>query len=201
MAALALLEDIANRAIRRERVFRDRADFFAHDDEWLISRYHLPRATLLELCAQMGPNLQTRTNCNQAIPVEVQVLTILGFLATGTFQREIGDRSGISQPSVSRIMPAVLRGIIRLSRQYIKFPYTAEELQNVKDDFVRTTGFPNVIERRQIIPWPDSDSQTWMMVRAGKIPPVRECPRWLLLPFGRQICLGLFSRWSGSSSV
>ncbi|KAJ8370173.1 hypothetical protein SKAU_G00102010 [Synaphobranchus kaupii] len=37
MAALALLEDIANRAIRRERVFRDRADFFAHDDEWLIS--------------------------------------------------------------------------------------------------------------------------------------------------------------------
>ncbi|KAJ8381375.1 hypothetical protein SKAU_G00021530 [Synaphobranchus kaupii] len=38
MAALALLEDIANRAIRRERVFRDRADFFAHDDEWLISR-------------------------------------------------------------------------------------------------------------------------------------------------------------------
>ncbi|KAJ8403265.1 hypothetical protein AAFF_G00354820 [Aldrovandia affinis] len=145
MATLALLEDIANRAIRRERVFRDRPDFFAHDDEWLISRYRLPRAMLLELCAQMGPNLQRHTNCNQAIPVEVQLLSVLGFLATGTFQREIGDRHGISQASVSRIMPAVLRGIIDLSPQYIKFPYAAEELQNVKEDFVRTTGFPNII--------------------------------------------------------
>ena len=61
MAALALLEDIANRAIRRERVFRDRADFLTQDDVWLISRYRLPRTALLELCAQMGPHLQRRT--------------------------------------------------------------------------------------------------------------------------------------------
>ncbi len=145
MAALALLEDIANRAMRRQRVFRDRADFFAYGDEWLISRYRLPRAALLHLCALIGPSIQRRTNCNQAIPVEVQVLSVLGFLATGTFQREIGDRSGISQPSVCRLMPAVLQGIIRLSARYIRFPYTAEEQQHIMDDFVRQTGFPNVL--------------------------------------------------------
>ena len=39
MAALALLENIANGAIRRERVFRDREDLLAHDDNWLISRF------------------------------------------------------------------------------------------------------------------------------------------------------------------
>lgn len=73
------------------------------------------------------------------------MLSVLGFLATGIFQREIGDRSGISQPSVSRLMPAVLQGIIRLSARYIRFPYTAEEQQHIMDDFVRQTGFPNVL--------------------------------------------------------
>lgn len=42
-------------------------------------------------------------------------------------------------------MQAVLRAIVHLSPQYIKFPYTTKELQNVKEDFVHTTGFPNVI--------------------------------------------------------
>lgn len=107
MAALALLKDIANHGMRRQRVFRDWADFFAYDDEWLMSRYRLPRATLLQLCAQISPNLQKHTNPNRAIPVEVQVLSVLGFLAkTETFQREIGDQSRISLPSVSRVMPA-----------------------------------------------------------------------------------------------
>lgn len=145
MAALALLEDIANRAIRRERVFRDRADLLAHDDLWLISRYRLPRAALLELCAQMGPILQRRTRRNQAIPVQIQVLSVLGFLATGTFQREISDRSGISQSSLSRILPDVLRCIVRRCPQFIRFPYSAEEQRHVKEDFLRKSGFPNVI--------------------------------------------------------
>lgn len=29
--------------------------------------------------------------------------------------------------------------------RYIKFPYTAEEQQHIMDDFVRQTGFPNVL--------------------------------------------------------
>ena len=43
---------------------------------------------------------------------------------TGTFQRELADRSGVSQPTFSRVMLDVLGGIIGLSQQYIKFPYT-----------------------------------------------------------------------------
>ena len=109
MAALALLEDIANRAIRNK-------DFvIVQDDVWLISRYRLPRTALLELCAQMGPHLQRRTRCNQ---------------------------SGISQSSLSRILPDVRRGIIPLCPQFIRFPYSAQEQRNVKEDFLRKTGFP-----------------------------------------------------------
>ena len=55
MAALALLEDIANGNMRRERVFREREDLLANDDNWLISRFRLPRLVLLELCAELRP--------------------------------------------------------------------------------------------------------------------------------------------------
>ena len=39
MADLAVLEDIVNGAIQRERVFRDREDLLAHDGKWLISHF------------------------------------------------------------------------------------------------------------------------------------------------------------------
>ena len=45
----ALLEDIANGRIRRERVFRDNYDFLAYGDDWLISRFsfHYPLKSVL----------------------------------------------------------------------------------------------------------------------------------------------------------
>ncbi|KAL6466678.1 hypothetical protein MHYP_G00244820 [Metynnis hypsauchen] len=115
MAALALLEDLANGRIRRERLFRDHYDVLAHDDVWLISRFRFPRAVLLELCAELGPVLEREAARSRASPVPLQVLTALGFLATGSFQRGLADRSGISQSSLSRAMPAVLDGIICMS--------------------------------------------------------------------------------------
>lgn len=145
MAYLALLEDVANARLRRERIFRDQLDLLANDDEWLMSRFRLPRAVLLDLCAVLGPALQRSTRRNRAVPVPLQVLTTLGFLATGTFQRELADRSGISQPTFSRVMPDVLGGIIGLSHLYIKFPYTVGEQANKKAQFAAMSGFPNVI--------------------------------------------------------
>lgn len=137
MANLALLEDLAQAALRRERVFNERADLFAESDAWLISRFNFPRHILLYLCNQLSPVLERETKRTNAIPVHTQVLSTLGFLATGTFQREIADRSGISQPTMSRILPAVLHGIISLTPQYIQFPYTAVQQARVKID-----GFP-----------------------------------------------------------
>ncbi|CAL8318115.1 unnamed protein product [Merluccius merluccius] len=37
MAYLALLEDLENRALHRERVFKERADLFSESTEWLLS--------------------------------------------------------------------------------------------------------------------------------------------------------------------
>lgn len=92
MAHLALLEDFANRGIRRERLFRDPHDLLDYDDDWLISRFRLPRAVFLDLCAELRPLLERPTRRNCGISVPTQHLSTLGFLATGSFQGKIADR-------------------------------------------------------------------------------------------------------------
>ena len=99
----------------------------------------------MQICGDLELALEWPTRWNRSIPVQVQVLTTLGFLATGTFQHELADRSGISQPSLSAIMPALWRGLIELTPRYITFPYTAVEQANIKMQFAAMSSFPNVI--------------------------------------------------------
>ncbi|XP_042275403.1 putative nuclease HARBI1 [Thunnus maccoyii] len=124
---------------------RDQQDLLGDDDEWLISQFRLPQAVLLDLSAVLGSALQRSNHRNQAVPLPLQVLTTLGFLATGTFQRELADRSGISQPTFNRVMTDVLGGIIGLLHLFIKFPYTVGEQANKKAQFAAVSSFPNVI--------------------------------------------------------
>lgn len=144
MADLPLLQDL-NARIRRERLFHDRRDFFRESDDWLMSRFRLPRHLLMELCDLLEPQLRRNTLRSHAIPVSVQVLSTLGFLATDSFQREIGDRSGISQPTLSRTMPAVLRAINSLAARFIQFPYEDAQQTVIKMAFYEIADFPNVI--------------------------------------------------------
>lgn len=73
MAHLALLEDLARAELRRERIFRDREDFLAHDDDWLISQFCLPRTVLPDLCDTLALALQRGSRRNHALPVPLQV--------------------------------------------------------------------------------------------------------------------------------
>ena len=101
MAALASLEDITNGNIRRERVFRECEDLLANHDNWLMSHFRLPRPVLLELCTELWPALERNTARSKGLSVPTQVLTTLGFLATGAFQRELASRSGVCQSTLS----------------------------------------------------------------------------------------------------
>lgn len=67
--------------------------------------------------------------------MHTQVLSTLGVLSIGTFQCEIGDRSGISQPTVSQIMTNVLHTLISPMPQYITFPNKAVEKKTIMKDF------------------------------------------------------------------
>ena len=87
----ALLHD---RALRRERRFRDRLDHLSLTDEELISHYRFPRQDLIQLIEELDPYLQRRTKRVHAVPTHTQVLATLRALASGSFQHVIGDIAG-----------------------------------------------------------------------------------------------------------
>ena len=112
MAALAVLEDIANGAIGRERVFRDREDLLAHDDNWLISRFKgNPPGTVSRAVAGVGATVR-----NHALLVPT------GDVHTGV-PSNWGIPEGAGQPvdPVPSHASRVGRNYLHLSR-YIKFP-------------------------------------------------------------------------------
>ncbi len=79
MADLALLEDLANHALRREWVFKERADLFNESTEWLLSRYCF-------LCHDFGEDVYIH------VIIKGGVVTIYGsleaFLTTNDHERE-----------------------------------------------------------------------------------------------------------------
>uniref|UniRef100_A0A3B3SEG3 Putative nuclease HARBI1 n=1 Tax=Paramormyrops kingsleyae TaxID=1676925 RepID=A0A3B3SEG3_9TELE len=120
-------------------------DLFAESDKYLISRFRLPRLVLTELCDTLEPVLRSHTRRLNPVPPHVQIICTLGFLATGTFQRELADWVGISQPSISRALPRVVDGIHQLATQYISFPYRPQQQLPVKRGFYTIAGLPNII--------------------------------------------------------
>lgn len=95
--------------------------------------------------AVLEPQLRSETKQTNPTLPHLQVLTTIGFLATGTFQRETGDRSDISQSTVSHVLLKVLKGIIQLTPQYIQFPYSAAQQTQIKRDYYAIAGLPNTI--------------------------------------------------------
>ncbi|MPC79670.1 putative nuclease HARBI1 [Portunus trituberculatus] len=80
-----------DRAMRRERQFRDRLDPLALNDTELMTKYCFPRQGLISQIREMEPLLQRRTRRSHAIPAHTQVLLARRIFARGSFQNVIGD--------------------------------------------------------------------------------------------------------------
>ena len=126
MAALALLEDVARKDMEGAELQRPAR---STGQQWGLADGPSVREEHLQKPRRASP-------ASSAHNTQV---------STGTFQRELADRSGISQPAFSRVMPTVLEGIIGLSQQYIKFLYTVGEQANKNAQFAARSGFPNII--------------------------------------------------------
>ncbi|KAJ1167943.1 hypothetical protein NDU88_008328 [Pleurodeles waltl] len=119
-------------------------DLSAMEERHVILTYRLDRATIQELCAQLEPDLMSAIRNPTGIPPLVQVLSVLHFLASGSFQTTVAITSGISQPMFSNVLSRVLSALLKHMRSYIVFPQV-EDLPTVKDDFYDLGHIPNVI--------------------------------------------------------
>ena len=81
----------------------------AVSDEHLLRYYTFPRDEILRLCDMLDQHIGPITRRTHAVPCTTQVLVALRFYASGSFQNVIGDSSGLSQPSISRVFLFTIR--------------------------------------------------------------------------------------------
>jgi len=80
-------DEVMERAMRMERVFRDRSN--------LLEIYN--NEDLLSLTDELAEVLSPATSRSPSIPALLQVCTALRFYATGTFLNAVGDTVGLSK--------------------------------------------------------------------------------------------------------
>ena len=115
------------RAIRRERIFRDRENpLEILNDEQLYSKYRFTRDGIYFLCENCD-GLETITDISFSLSTSLKILVGLRYLASGSFQNVVGDTINISQPTVSRTLTSFLNSIVRLSPSLIKWPTEIEQ--------------------------------------------------------------------------
>lgn len=134
---LFVLQNERRRVYKRRKLLEDLTDFE------ITKHTGLPAWGAREIIEIFEPICgQTKAS----IPIETKVLCYLAHLRSGSFQWCLGSLSGISQPSVSRIIDNCLRFTIEnLAPNIIKFPTTLVELNNVKQSFHNIARFPNVL--------------------------------------------------------
>ncbi|KAJ1156834.1 hypothetical protein NDU88_009551 [Pleurodeles waltl] len=129
---------------RHPPVYRPLVDLSTMEERHVIVTYRLDRTTILELCAQLEPHLMSAIRHPTGIPPLVQALSVLNFLASGSFQTTVAIASGMSQPMFSNVLSRVLPALLKHMRSYIAFPQV-EDLPTAKGDFYALGHIPNII--------------------------------------------------------
>ena len=79
----------------------------------LSTGYRLSSHIILQLLSDLKDDLEPVTQRSHAIPAVVKLLSILHYLASGSFQGTVAAVAGISQSAFSRALPVVLNAFLR----------------------------------------------------------------------------------------
>ncbi|XP_030076105.1 putative nuclease HARBI1 [Microcaecilia unicolor] len=133
------------RRVPQERVFKTRIQFLNMPEELVLQRYQLNPEMIRDLCHILERDLQPSTGRSHALPVYVKVTAALNFYTSGTFQTPAGDAAGISQASMSRCVAQVTAALVRRANIYICFPFSAQQRESTRQEFLAVAGFPHVL--------------------------------------------------------
>ncbi|XP_069075329.1 putative nuclease HARBI1 [Pleurodeles waltl] len=154
----------AMRRLRHAPVYRPLLDLATMEDRHIIQTYHLNRKTTMDLCTQLEPDHTPVIRNPYDIPPTVQVLSVLHFLATGSFQNTVALTAGMPQPMFSLVLKDVLYALLKHLDGYIWVPERAH-LAYLKADFYDMGHIPHVIgamdgTHRALVP-PSANEQVY----------------------------------------
>ncbi|XP_067207117.1 putative nuclease HARBI1 [Linepithema humile] len=129
------------------RRLRDMLDPFALPENEFMGMYRLTRNMTRILVEALEPYLPPRRRA-LGIPNELKVLCALNFYAQSSYQKAVGvdSRLSIAQPTVSVILQEITSAINNyLLRQWIRFPTTLQEIQQIVQRNYNNTTIPGLI--------------------------------------------------------
>ena len=140
-----IMLELRRRALRRNRIFRDRIhplDKF--DDVEIRKKFRFNRETILRITDELDESIR-HPNRLGALPPVLQVLLTLRFYACGTFQDVCAELINVSQPTACRTIDRVTKALAQHTHHWIHFPNNPREIQRQKDKFFDMNGFPGVV--------------------------------------------------------
>ena len=100
------------------------------------SCYRFLRDSIQYITDTLAPDLERPTERNHALKPQEQFLVALRFVVSGSFLEVVGDTvGGIPKCTVSRIVSRVSTALGRKQHQFIRWPSTAAERQEIKQGF------------------------------------------------------------------
>lgn len=133
---------IAQHALNRERVFRDRYNpIEILSDDQFIEVYRLRKTSVIELINQ-GLASEPTTARSYGVPGINQFCIALSILATGATFRKTAELFGVGKSSVQRIFWNIITNIANEAHRYINLP---EDINYAAQQFFRIGKIPNVI--------------------------------------------------------
>ena len=133
------------RAMRRERVFRDRTHpLEEYNDELVYKRFRFHRQFIFGLAEELRQDVEFALPRKGALTPVLQVCLALRFYATGSFQSVVGDLIGVDQSTACRTITRVTDAVMLRVRDWVKMP-TQAQADHQKQKFNAMRGLPSVI--------------------------------------------------------
>lgn len=132
---------------RKERVFRREMDPLQYYTEReLRSRYRFGREGIEFTVDLLADEISPATRRSHSLSAKEQILITLRFVASGSFLEVIGDTFGsYDKSTVSRVVRRVTQALAAKVNDFIKFPATRAERDEIKQGMFRIGGFPCTI--------------------------------------------------------
>lgn len=130
----------------QNRQLRDTSDPFQLPESNFMHLFRVNKPIARYLCDRLTGTLASERRT--AVPIVLKIFTGLFFFAHGSYQKCVGSNHlfGLSQPSVSRCIKAVSTAISDiLSNDWIKFPVTEEEKNDIKTRFYEKYNLGGII--------------------------------------------------------
>lgn len=144
---------IVQRALRRERVLRDKQNPLAFSDENLYEKYRFSAEGMLYLCRLLEPHIKNPTRRSHATTVPQMICIALRFFAGGTYLYEVGDAEKLSKNTVCRTIRRVVIALQKYINTFVVFPghlptvAIKEGFSNIAGKIDQHTNTPSIIIR------------------------------------------------------